>query len=201
MKIILLTLQRKAKGKLPANVVIPWSGSKTPVLQSFYEKYKLKASCVAAVSVIKGIGKLTGMSVVDVPGATGELDTDTNAKAKAALAALRTDDFVFVHVEAPDEASHNGDIQGKIGIIKKIDTMVGTILDNVNLEEVAIALMPDHVTSCKTRKHTGDPVPISIASNEIVRDEVVEFNEKAMYKGGLKRIQGKNVMPILLNLI
>ncbi len=196
-----VNLKRQTEGKPPANIVIPWSGSKPPMLKSFYEKYKLKASCVAAASVIKGIGSLCGMSVVDVPGATGELDTDTNAKATAALSALQNSDFVLVHVEAPDEASHNGDIQGKIGIIKKIDEMVGTILDNVDLEEVAVTLMPDHVTSCRTRKHTGDPVPISIASIKIVKDEVVEFNEKAVFKGGLKRIQGKNVMPILLNLI
>lgn len=195
-----VNLKREANGKMPANIVIPWSGGKPPILKPFLEKYGLKASVVAAASVIKGIGSLCGMSVVNVHGATGELDTDTNAKADAALKAVKTSDFVLVHVEAPDEASHDGNIKGKIKIIKKIDAMVGKILDGIYLEEVAVALMPDHVTSCETRKHTGDPVPISIASGKVTKDGITEFNEEAMHKGGLHRIQGEQVMPLLLNL-
>jgi 2,3-bisphosphoglycerate-independent phosphoglycerate mutase len=192
---------RKLQGKPPANVVVPWNGGNPPVLADFGKKYGLKASCVAAASVIKGIAKLTGMTVIDVVGATGELDTDTLAKAQAALQALRNSDFVWVHVEAADEASHDGDVQGKIGIIKKIDGMVGAILDHVSLDEGCVVLVSDHVTASELRMHTGDPVPIAVASSHVNRDGVTEYSERAAARGGLGRIQGKDVMPLIMNLL
>jgi 2,3-bisphosphoglycerate-independent phosphoglycerate mutase len=196
-----VNVTRKSEGKMPANIVIPWSGSKPPKMQSFKKKYKLKASCVAAASLIKGIAKLSEMSIVEVAGATGDLDTDTIAKADAALTALGSSDFVFVHVEGPDEASHDGNIQGKIAIIKKIDAMIAKILDSVDLGEVCVVLLADHATSCKSRAHTGDPVPVSFASNELVSDGVACYSERAAYKGGLNRILGKDIMPLVLNLM
>jgi 2,3-bisphosphoglycerate-independent phosphoglycerate mutase len=189
------------EGKPPANVVIPWGAGKLPRIKPIYEKYRLKAACIAAVSLIKGIAKLSGMSVIDVPGATGDIDTDTLAKADAALRAIKTHDLVFLHVEGPDEASHDGNIKGKISIIEKIDSMVGRIKDNVDLDEASIVLLADHVTSIRHRKHTGDPVPLTIASTEVVRDCVKQYNEKAAYKGGLGRIQGRHIMPLILNLM
>jgi 2,3-bisphosphoglycerate-independent phosphoglycerate mutase len=194
-----VNVKRKSERKIPANVVLPWSGSKAPGMVPFAEKYKLKASCVAAASLIKGIGKFSGMNILDVPGATGELDTDTLAKADAALSALKSSDFVFVHVEAPDEASHDGNIAGKISIIQKIDAMVGRILDNVDLGEVCVVLLPDHATSCKSRAHTGDAVPVCFAGGDVMRDGVIHYSERAAYKGGLNRICGKDVMPLVLN--
>jgi 2,3-bisphosphoglycerate-independent phosphoglycerate mutase len=196
-----LNANRKSEGKMPANVVIPWSGGEPPEMQSFKKKYGLKASCVAAASLIKGIAKLSGMSVDDVPGGTGDLDTDTIAKADAALSALDSSDFVFVHVEAPDEASHAGNIEGKIAIIKKIDAMVGKILDNVDLDEVSVVLLSDHATSCKTRAHTGDPVPVCFASSQIMHDGLCVYSERSVFKGGLHRICGKDIMPMVLNLM
>jgi 2,3-bisphosphoglycerate-independent phosphoglycerate mutase len=188
-------------GKPPANMVVPWSGANPPNIQPFKEKHGLDAACVAAVSLIKGIAKLSGMSVIDVPGATGDLDTDTIAKADAALEVVQRKDFVLVHVEGPDEASHDGNIQGKIAIIKKIDAMVGKILRHIDLGEVAVVLLADHATSLASRKHTGDPVPVAIASAEVVKDGVTEYNEVAACRGGLNRIEGKDVMPLLLNLM
>ena len=193
--------RRKSEGKPPANAVIPWGAGKLPGIKPFYEKYRLKGACIAAVSLIKGIAKLSGMSVIDVPGATGYIDTDTIAKADAGLKAIKTYDLVFLHVEGPDEASHEGNIEGKISIIEKIDSMVGRIIDNVDLDEVSIVLLADHVTSTRHRKHTGDPVPIAIASNEVVKDDVQQYNEKRVYRGGLGRIQGRHVMPLILNLM
>ena len=192
--------KRKLEGKPVANVVIPWSGANVPILEPFSKKYGLNAACVAAASVIKGIGKLCGMTVIDVKNATGELDTDTLAKADAALKALENHNFVLVHVEAADEASHDGNIESKISIIKKIDSMVGKILDNINLIDTAIILVSDHVTSTQFRSHTDDPVPIAIAGGRIVKDGVVTYSEKAAEKGGLGRIQGKAVMPLIMNL-
>ncbi len=195
-----INLKRKREGEPEANAIIPWSGGLTPVLSPFSQKYGLSAACVAAASVIKGIGKLCSMTVIDVKGATGELNTDVLAKADAALTALRTYDFVLLHVEAADEASHDGDILGKISIIKKIDSMVGRIIDNVDLSEVMIVLVSDHVTSTKLRVHTADPVPIVITGGPFCQDAVTEYNEKAALKGSLKRLQGNAFMPLIMNL-
>jgi 2,3-bisphosphoglycerate-independent phosphoglycerate mutase len=193
--------QQRRQGKPAANVVVPWNGGNPPVLADFGKKYRLRASCVAAASVIKGIAKLTGMAVTEVAGATGELDTDTLAKAQAALQALEGSDFVWVHVEAADEASHDGDVAGKIGIIKKIDAMVGAILAHVSLDEVGVVLVSDHVTASELRMHTGDPVPIAVASSHVSRDGVNAYSERAAARGSLGRIQGKDVMPLIMNLL
>jgi 2,3-bisphosphoglycerate-independent phosphoglycerate mutase len=196
-----INLKRKAQGKPAANAVLPWSGGYLPQMEPFNEKYRLKSACVAAASIIKGIGRLAGMQIVNVKGATGEIDTDTTAKADAALNSLKDHNFVLVHVEAADEASHDGNVKGKIEIIKKIDAMVGRILDNINLEDVNIVLLSDHVTSTQLRKHTDDPVPIVIAGGKVLKDGIKEFSERAASEGGLERIQGKQVMPLIMDLL
>jgi 2,3-bisphosphoglycerate-independent phosphoglycerate mutase len=192
--------ERRKKGLPPANVVIPWGAGTKPELDLFQRKYGLRGACVAAVSLIKGLCRLAGMTVVDVHGATGDLDTDTNAKAKAALKSLKSHDFVLVHVEAPDEASHEGDVRGKIAIIQKIDQMVGAILDNVDLNDICVALLSDHVTSTELRVHTADPTPITIAGCGVVKDEVSSYNETSARRGRLGYIYGRDVMPILLSI-
>jgi len=193
--------RRRSAGRPAANIIIPWGTGKVPHLQPFHEKFKLKAACVAAASLIKGIAKLAGMTVVNVPGVTGEIDTDTMAKARAALEALKSHDVVFVHVGGPDEASHDGDVYGKISIIKKIDAMVGLILEHVNLDETCFVLLADHVTSTKLRRHVSDPAPITIAGASVTHDGVFHYSETAAGMGGLGRIQHEELMPILLNLI
>jgi len=193
--------KRRSEGKPEANIVVPWSGGKKPHIESFYEKHGIKAACVAAVSLIKGIAKLAGITLIDAPGATGEIDTDTVAKANAALSAIKNHDLVVIHIEGPDEASHDGDTAGKISIIQKIDSMVGLILEQIDLEENCVVLLADHTTSTKLRKHTGDPPPITMASTEVIRDGISRYNERAASKGGLGRIRGQDVMPILLNLM
>lgn len=193
--------ERRLRGRPSANVLIPWGGGTRPNLVPLQKRYGLRGACVAAVSLIKGICRLSGMDVIDVPGATGEIDTDTMAKASAALEALKDHDLVLIHVEGPDEASHDGDLFGKISIIKKIDLMVSAILEKVDLEETCIVLLADHATPVKLKKHVADPTPITIAGPDVVRDGVSKYNERAAYKGGLGCIRGKHVMPILLNLI
>lgn len=193
--------KRKQAGLPPANVVIPWGVGKPSKLEPFEKKYNLKGACVAAVNLIKGMCKLAGMTVMDVPEATGDVDTNTLAKAEAALNALKTHDFVLVHVEGPDEASHEGDVEGKISIIKKIDAMVGEILEKIDLEETCVALLADHATSTRFRRHTADATPITIASTEVVTDGVTLYSERAAYKGGLGNVRGENVLPMLLNIV
>jgi len=193
--------KRRSEGKPPANVVIPWGGGKKPDIEPLYRRYKLKSACIAAVSLIKGVCKLSGMDIIDVPEATGEVDTNTMAKANAALGAIKNHDLVMIHVEGPDEASHDGDVSGKISIIRKIDSMVGMILEHINLEETCVVLLADHTTSTKFRRHTADPTPITIASTEVIGDRVSHYSERAAYRGGLGHIRGRHVIPILLNLM
>jgi 2,3-bisphosphoglycerate-independent phosphoglycerate mutase len=193
--------KRKAGRKPPANIVIPWGPGKRPNVQPLCETYKVKAACVAGVSLIKGICKLAGMTVVDVPGATGDIDTDTTAKGRAALRMLQDHDLVFIHVEGPDEASHDGDISGKISIIEKIDSMVGLLIEHINLEQTCITVLADHTTSTRLRRHTGDPVPIVIAGADMICDEVASYSEKTASGGALGRIGGRDLMPIVLDLI
>ena len=195
-----INAMRSKAGKMLANAIVPWSGCGMPDMVSFGEKYGLKASCVAAASLIKGIGKFSGMNIIDVMGATGDLDTNTLAKANAVLSALESgSDFVFVHIEAADEASHDGDVLGKIAIIKKIDALLGKILSEVDLSNTLVVLVSDHVTSCKLRAHTGDAVPVCFAGGNVVSDGVKCFSERLAYKGGLGRIRGKDIMPMVLN--
>ncbi len=196
-----VNIRRMSLGMPPANALVPWSPGEPPLLESFHKKYGLRGACVAAVGLIKGIAKLMGMSVVDVFGATGDVDTNTLAKADAALKAICDHEFVLVHVEGPDEASHAGDIEGKVSIIKGIDSMVARIVNQVNLDKVCVVLLSDHATSLRLRRHTGDPVPVVVASSKIVRDGVERYCEKAACKGSLCRIRGKQVMPLILNLL
>jgi 2,3-bisphosphoglycerate-independent phosphoglycerate mutase len=190
----------RVRGLWPANVFVSWGGGGHIELFSFQEKYNLKASCVAAASLIKGIGKLSGMDVVDVVGATGDFDTDTLAKAEAVFAAFEGgSDFVYVHVEAADEASHDGDVAGKVSIIRKIDALVSRVLTGVDLSNTVIVLMPDHVTSCTLRVHTSDAVPVCFAGGNVVPDGTTVYSERSAYKGGLGRIRGKDIMPMVLN--
>ena len=192
---------RESKGKPPANVVIPWGGGRKPDLEPYHGGQKLKSACVAAVSLVKGVCKLSGMDVIDVPGATGEIDTDTISKAEAALRAMRHHDVVLIHVEGPDEASHEGNLTGKISIIKKIDSMLEEIMNNITPEETCVVLLADHTTSTHHHRHTADPTPISFSSTEVIRDGVSHYHESAMYRGGLGHLRGRDVMPILFNLM
>lgn len=191
--------KRKSEGKPPANVVIPWGPGTRPNLQPLCKRYKLKAACVAGVSLIKGICKLSGMTVIDIPGATGDIDTDTTAKGEAALRMLEDHDLVFIHIEGPDEASHDGNVRGKISIIEKIDSMVGLLMERVEPEETYFALLADHTTSTRLGRHTGDPVPIVIAGADVIRDDVTSYSEKAASRGNLGRIRGRDLTPIILD--
>ncbi|MEM2896625.1 MAG: 2,3-bisphosphoglycerate-independent phosphoglycerate mutase, partial [Candidatus Bathyarchaeia archaeon] len=193
--------KRVANGKPPANVIIPWGiGSKPKIERPLAKVYGLKASCIAGTSLIKGICKLWGMDILKVPGATGDIDTDVFAKAEFALKSLEEKDLVLIHLEGPDEASHDGNLIGKLKMIEKIDAMVGRIIKNINFDDVSILILSDHSTSVKLKKHTAEPTPITIASNEVIKDGVKRYDERSASKGGLGIIKGKHIMPLLLNL-
>ena len=156
--------QREEREELPATSIWLWGHGKSPVLQSYQEKFGLSGAVISAVDLMKGIGLSAGLEVINVPGATGYIDTNYKGKAEAALDALERLDFVYVHVEAPDEASHSGNLQDKLKAIEDFDQLVvGTILDAADrFDDLRIVCCPDHPTPVRLKTHTSDPVPFII---------------------------------------
>ncbi len=153
--------QRVAEQKLPANSVWFWGHGRKPVMNTYQQRYGLTGAVISAVDLIRGIGINAGLDIIEVPGATGYLDTNYRGKAEYAIEALKTSDFVYVHVEAPDEAGHGGLLQEKIEAIENFDRdVVGTILNNLDvIGDCQILVTPDHPTPIAKRTHTSDPVP------------------------------------------
>jgi 2,3-bisphosphoglycerate-independent phosphoglycerate mutase len=193
--------ERIRRKLLPANIILCRGAGTVPDIKPLSEIYGINAACVAATSLIRGVCKAAGVKLINVKGATGTPQTDLTAKAKATVQALKANDFVVLHVKATDVASHDGNIKQKVELIEKIDKMLGFILSNVDLSSVYLAATADHTTSCLTRNHEGDPVPVAITGPYVCRDNVEEFGERACAKGGLNRIRGMDLMPILMNLI
>lgn len=183
-----LNLKRKAEGKDPANSIWPWSPGYRPQMESLAEKYPQirKGSVISAVDLINGIGYYAGLRRLTVEGATGLYDTNYENKAAAAIEALKADDFVYLHVEASDEAGHEGDVDLKIRTIENLDSRaIGPIYEEVKdwNEPVAIAVLPDHPTPCELRTHTAEPVPFLIWYPGIEPDAVQTFDEVAACNG------------------
>lgn len=196
-----VNVKRMANGKLPANVILPWGIGTVPRITPIDRAYGIRGACVAAVCVVRGVCKFVGMDVIDVPGATGDIHTDTSAKGRAALEALEDHDLVLIHVEGPDEASHDAMVKEKVMIIERIDGMVGMLLRGIDLDRDYVVILADHTTPLSVRRHTGDPTPIAIAGPGVRSDDVGSFTERAAARGGLRTIRGGDVMPTILDLI
>ncbi|MEY8488418.1 cofactor-independent phosphoglycerate mutase [uncultured Parabacteroides sp.] len=179
--------RRIAAGKDPANSIWPWSPGYRPAMQTMQEMYGFKqGSVISAVDLIRGIGVYAGLKVIDVEGATGLYDTNYEGKAHAALEALKTNDFVYLHVEASDEAGHEGDVDLKIRTIENLDKRaIGIIFEELQKwdEPVAIAVLPDHPTPCAIRTHTNVPVPFLIYKPGQAPDSVTHFDEFSVLEG------------------
>ena len=200
-----VNLKRVAEGKDPANSIWPWSPGYRPSMQPISELYPnvRRSSVISAVDLIKGIGHYAGMKVIDVEGATGLFDTNYEGKAQAAIDALRTDDFVYVHVEAPDEAGHEGNFTLKNRTVEDLDSrLIGPIYEEVSKwdEPVAIAVLPDHPTPCAHRTHTSDPIPFLIYAPGLEADSVTAFDEESCKQGGYGNIGGTEFTKIFLSL-
>ena len=183
-----VNLRRMAEGKDPANSIWPWSPGYRPQMKPFSDRFPQveRGAVISAVDLINGIGYYAGLRRIAVEGATGLYDTNYENKVAAALDALRTDDFVYLHVEASDEAGHEGNVDLKIRTIENLDhRAVGPIYEAVKQwkEPVAIAVLPDHPTPCALRTHTADPVPFLIWHPGIIPDEVQTFDEVAACNG------------------
>ena len=177
-----------ACGERPANSIWPWSGGYRPSMETLMQLYpKVKSgSVISAVDLIRGIGRYAGLEVIIVPGATGLADTNYEGKTQAALEELKKKDFVFLHVEASDEAGHDGDLELKIKTIENLDRrVVKPIYEEVNKweEPVCIAVLPDHPTPVEIRTHVKEPVPFLIWYPGIVADEVKQYDEVSCVSG------------------
>ncbi len=194
--------KRRKEGKPVANyLLIRGAGTAPKIPKKFPEQWKVRAGAIVAVALVRGVLRAVGFEIIEVLGITGEYDTDEMAKAKAVVEALKDYDFIFVHFKPTDAAGHDGNYAKKIEMIKKLDRMVGYILDNVDLEKTIIALTGDHSTPCEVKNHSGDPVPVVIAGGGVRIDDIQEFGERACAKGGLGRINGKYIVPIMMNLM
>jgi len=171
--------KRVESDKNPANMIWLWGQGPKPQLPPFKEKYNLKGATITGVDLIKGIGTYLGLTNVHVPGATGFYDTDYCGKAKYALESLEDHDLVFIHVEAPDEAGHAGDIQEKIMAIERIDRRIlGKLREELHsLDDYALAVLPDHPTPIDIRTHTSDPVPYAVYTPGCEADKTEAYNE------------------------
>ena len=168
-------------GENPANMIWLWGQGVKPKMAAFDELYGVNGSIISAVDLIKGLVKLIELDVINVPGATGYYDTNYKGKAQYALKSLKKKDFVFVHVEAPDEAGHNGDIREKINAIENFDKfVVGTIWEEFKKRnDFRIMVLPDHATPISCKTHTTDPVPFAICGESIEPDDSCVFTEAA----------------------
>ena len=182
-----VNLRRQAEGKDMANSIWPWSPGYRPAMRTLKEMYGFEQGAViSAVDLIRGIGVYAGLKVLHVEGATGLYDTNYEGKAQAALEALKENDFVYLHIEASDEAGHEGDVALKIKTIENLDRRaVGPIYEAVKQwkEPVAIAVLPDHPTPCAVRTHTNQPVPFLIWKPGETPDGVTRFDEFAVAEG------------------
>lgn len=190
-----LNKKRKAEGKDPGNSIWPWSPGYKPQMKTYNELFGLKGAVISAVDLIYGIGAYAGLTPIKVEGSTGLADTNYEGKAKAAVDALRTHDFVYLHVEATDEAGHEGNVDLKIKALEYLDKRIVKYIKEETAkfdEPVAIAILPDHATPCATRTHTHDPVPFIIYHPGDSSDNVTEYNEESVKQGHYGIIEGQD---------
>ena len=196
-------LERAKRGERQANSIWPWSGGYRPSMQTLMQQYpQIKSGAViSAVDLIQGIGRYAGLRIVKVLGATGLADTNYEGKAQAAIEALENDDFVFVHVEASDEAGQDGDLELKLKTIEDLDQrLIAPIYEKVQSwdEPVCIAVLPDHLTPVEQRIHVGQPVPFLIWYRGIVPDEVQQYDEVSCVSGSYGLLKLNEFMQALM---
>lgn len=175
-----INLKRIADGKNPANAIWLWGAGTKPTLPSFETLYGLKGAVISAVDLLKGIAIAADMDVIEVDGATGTLETNWDGKATATINALNGDyDYVYLHMEAPDECGHQGDVQGKVQAIEKIDELIGKVLSEVDAENLTVMVAPDHPTPLALKTHTADSVPFIIYRADKEKESGVKIYSEA----------------------
>jgi len=196
-----VNVKRKQEGKDPANSIWPWSPGYKPEMKTLMELYGLKSGVViSAVDLIKGIGVYAGLKPIYVEGATGLHDTNYEGKAQAAIDALKENDFVYLHIEASDEAGHEGDVDLKLKTVEYLENrVVKPIFEELSKwdEPVTIAILPDHPTPCRVKTHTTDPVPFIIYKPGIEPDSVQKYDEFSAKEGSYGLLKGEEFMKAL----
>ena len=187
-------------GENPASMIWLWGQGVKPAMPLFRELYGVTGSIISAVDLIKGLGKIVGLEVINVPGATGYYDTNFKGKGEYAVKCLEEKDFVFVHVEAADEAGHNADIRAKITAIENFDKfVVGTIWEAVKRKnDFRILVLPDHATPISVRTHTRDPIPFAMCGKGIEKDTAHVFTEQAAKASKVSVAEGHFLMKSLI---
>ena len=199
-----INLKRIAKGKNPASALWTWGEGRKPALESMQEKYGVNGAMISAVDLLKGIAIGAKMDSIDVEGATGNLHTNFDGKAQAGIEALKTHDYVYIHLEAPDECGHQGDYVGKVRSLEIIDEKIIAPLYNFLQEsgwDFNILICPDHATPIEKMTHVSDPVPYLLYEKERnVSSKIEQFNEESAKSTGVLLGKGTDLMKKLLGL-
>lgn len=199
-----INIARVERGLRPANSIWLWGEGTRPAISKFYDKYQINGSVISAVDLIKGIGICAGLDSIEVEGATGNINTNFLGKGQAAIDQLlnKNKDFVYIHVEAPDECGHRREVENKVRAIELIDEqIVGPLIRALDIahEQYCILVMPDHPTPLALKTHTSDPVPFIIyTSNEKIDSKVNSYTEEEAQKTGLFVSEGHTIMDIFL---
>mgnify|MGYP001067475763 CR=1 FL=1 len=191
--------ERISRGDVPANMIwLFWSSGRIPDMPAFKQIYGVDAAITSAVDLLRGLGQMVGMEILNIPGVTAELDNDYAAQAKEAIQALKRYDMVIIHVEAPDEAGHAGSIKEKVKAIEKIDEEMVSRLRAWGKDGLRILVMPDHPTPIETQTHVGEPVPFMLWGPGFVANGVTRFTEREAKKTGLFIQEGYDIMNMLI---
>ena len=194
-----VNIARRNRGEIPATSIwLFWGSGKIPAMPSFKERFGVKAAMTSAVDLLRGLAKMAGITVLDIPGVTDNLDNDFAGQATGGLRGLEEHDMVIYHIEAPDEAAHEGSIEKKIAAIEKIDKEIINRIVEYKDDELRILVMPDHPTPIKTQTHDGGPVPFLLWGTGIKGNGASRFSEKEAAKTGIMVDKGYNLMNNLV---
>ncbi len=194
-----VNVERRSHGDIPATMVwLFWGSGKVPDLPAFKQIYRLNAAITSAVDVLRGLARMMGMEVLDIPGVKDGLDNDFTAQAVGALTALKEYDLVVIHIEATDEAAHAGSIDDKIEAIQRVDSEVLSQIRNWRPDNLRMLIMPDHPTPIKTQTHSGEPVPFMLWGPGFTTNGAKRFTEAEAKSTGLCVDPGYNIMSRLI---
>jgi len=189
--------QREKEGKLPANIILTRGAGAYQKVESLKDRYGFNSCCIAGAALYKGVAIYVGMEVLEVPGATGRIDTDIEAKAFAAKEALKKFDFVFIHIKGTDSASHDGNLKDKILMIEKVDKLVNLL----KKEDAYLIVTADHSTPVSIKRHSSDSVPLLIYGGNIRKDKVKFFDEISASSGCLGHLTGVQLNKVIIDLM
>jgi len=196
-----VNLKRKVRGEIPATMIwLFWGSGQVPDMPSFKQMYGLKATMTSGVDLLRGLARMMGMDVLDIPGVTDNLDNDYKTQMTKALEALRKYDLVVVHVEAPDEAAHDGSIGDKVAAIQRIDKEMVSKLRDWQSDKLRLLIMPDHSTPIKVRTHTDDLVPFLLWGDGFKATGAARFTETEAKNSGIRIEEGHAIMSKLTRL-